>query len=181
MGFLPANTVLGTTDEFKNISYTITYEVTTAGSIGVPGVTTTYPVTLTAIDPNTTINVSGNRILGYYSESFTNNIQYRTINDNFINVQKFEQIKKYDLSEIIYYKADTSRSKDYHYLATANGQTQTYTITVMNNWNTGRDNLISYVNISQYKVHTVTWINRYNATVTWVNNSGLEVNWISKI
>jgi hypothetical protein len=182
MSFLPVNTVLGVTDEFKNVSYTVTYTETTAGIGGLPGVTTTYPVTLTAIDPNDTITVSGNTISGYYSESFVNDIQYRTPEPNhqLVNVQKFNQIDTTQLSQIIYYKADTNLSKNYQYLATANGNTQTYTVTVTNNWNSGRDQLISYANQPQYKLLTVTWINMNNEPIVWVNNSGLQVNWMTK-
>jgi hypothetical protein len=183
MPFLPTNTVLGTTDEFKNISYTVTYEQTSGGVGGSPGTTTTYSVTLTAIDANDTINVTGNTISGYYSESFVHDIQYRTPEPNheFINVEKFEQIDKTKLSELIYYKADIRRSRDYQYLASANGQTQIYTVTVTNNWNTGRDQLISYVNQTQYKLYTITWINMNNEPIVWVNGLNQPMNWISTL
>lgn len=178
MSFLPINTILGTTDEFKNISFTVTYTVT-IGGIG--GTTTSYPVTLTAINPNVTVSVSGNTITGYYSESFVNSIEYRTKDNQFVNVQKFNQIDKTELSEIIHYFANTNKSIDYQYLASANGQTQVYTVTVMNNWNTGRDELLSYVNQTQYKLHTVTWININNEPIVWIDNSGKQLNWINTL
>jgi len=189
MAFLPTNTVLGTTDEFKNVSYAITYETTTLGTAGIgglagtPTVTTTQTVTLTAIDPNDTITIAGNKITGYYSESFQNAIEYRTPDEQLVDVQKFNQIDKTNNEHLIYYKADVNKTRDYHYLATASGgATQVYTVTVMNNWNTGRDEMLSYIDPpTQYKLHTVTWINMNNEPIVWVNNLNQPINWINKL
>jgi hypothetical protein len=189
MAFLPTNTVLGTTDEFKNVSFIITYETTTLGTagigglVGTPTVVATQTVTVTALDSNNTITTAGNTITGYYSESFQNAIEYRTPDDKFVDVQKFKQIDKTNLSEMIYYKADPSKTRTYRYLARASGgDTQIYTVIVKNNWNTGRNEMLSYINPpTQYKLHTVTWINMNNKPIVWVNNLNQPINWINKL
>ncbi len=80
MPFEPATTLLNTLDEFKNLSHTITY-IGYIGSVG-----TSYPVTITALDDNDTINVSGNTISGFYSNSFDDFIHYRNKDDTFTTV-----------------------------------------------------------------------------------------------
>jgi hypothetical protein len=156
----PLSTVLNTVNEFQNLNHTITYSET------VGFVTTDYPVTITAVSSYTTeirdkdnnitagtgskviptLNISGNTITGYYSEAFDNEIQYRDNDDSISTVNRFSDINKTNLSELIYCLADTTNRKTFSYIATAsNGATQTYTINVDNDWNTERDEILRYI------------------------------------
>lgn len=137
MPFLPANTVLAQTDELKNVSYAITF----TDALGV-----SYPVTITPINTNTTINISGNTINGYFSDSFYNEIYYRNKDHTFTTVNKFSEINENTISELIYYKADTTTDVTYSYIASANGQSKTYDVVVTNNWDIGRNELLSFIN-----------------------------------
>lgn len=102
----------------------------------------TNPSTIT-ITNGTTASISG-----YYFDSFTNELQYRTPEDTFVTKEKFEQIDTAKLSEMIYYKADTSRTKVFTYDLTAGGDTVTYTITVQNDWTSGKNSLQEYVGLA---------------------------------
>jgi hypothetical protein len=164
-GFSPTETVLTTTDEFKNVRFSITYKDTLGVSI---------PVTVTAIDPNSTINVSGNSISGYYSNSFPDTtIEYRTQQDTFVTVNNFDEIGQ-DVYGVYYYRADRTVSRTYSYIATADGNTKIYTVIVLNNWDYGKNTLVRYIN-PNYK--TVTWVNIDGTEVKWINNQNKEVSW----
>lgn len=168
-GFVPSNSNLNQLDEFTNLSHTITY----TDLLGV-----SYPVTITVVDPNPTVTVSGATISGYYTESFTNDIQYKTLPTTFTNVEKFSEIDLSKFDELIYYKADTTPYKDYTYIASANGESKTYTVTVTNNWTNGRDELLRYMKLSStYTVTSIVWINSTGTSVTWENSSGSTVDW----
>jgi hypothetical protein len=140
-----------------------------------------FPVTVTAVDTNQTVNVSGATISGYYSDSFVNDIQYRTPQDTFVNVPKWDEINLQELDELIYYKADTTPFKEYTYIATANGESKTYVVTVTNNWTPGRDELLRYVGITKGEqvVSAITWINSSATPVTWVNSAATTINWVN--
>ena len=174
MPFEPLATNLNTLDEFVNLSHVITY----TGYIG--SIATSYPVTITALDENTTINVAGNNISGYYSDAFDNTIDYRNKDDSFTTVNKFGQINEETLYGIHHYNADENRTKVYSYLAEANAEQQVYTVTVTNNWSNGRNQLLKYSNPSAYESITVTWLDN-NLAVTWINNSGNTVVWENNI
>jgi hypothetical protein len=171
-GFLPSSTNLNQLDELVNLSHTITYTSLLGGS---------FPVTVTAVDTNQTVNVSGATISGYYSDSFVNDIQYRTPQDTFVNVPKWDEINLQELDELIYYKADTTPFKEYTYIATANGESKTYVVTVTNNWTPGRDELLRYVGITKGEqvVSAITWINSSATPVTWVNSAATTINWVN--
>lgn len=169
-GFLPANNILGQTDENRNVNYTITY----TDALGV-----SYPVTLTAATPNNTIVVNGNNISGYYSESFYDVIYYRNKDDTFTTVNKFSEIDKTKISELIHYFADTTTDITYRYVASANGESKIYEVVVTNNWNAGRDNLLKYVNNEQFDISTLSWLNTGNTPLNWVNNYNNRLEWIN--
>lgn len=171
-GFVPSTTNLNQLDEMVNLTHTITY----TDLLGV-----SYPVTVTAVDTNATVTVSGATISGYYTDSFTNDIQYRTPTDTFVNVSKWNDINLLELDELVYYKADTTAYKEYSYVATANGESKTYVVTVTNNWTPGRDELLRYVGITKGEqvVSSITWINNTGTSVTWANTSGTTVDWIN--
>lgn len=174
MAFIPATTQLNTLNEFKNLSHTITY----VESLGAA-----YPVTITTAMPNITVTISGNTISGYYSESFEDEISYRTVDDRFVTVNKWQDIvyaiAAGSLSEIYLYRADTRSRIVYSYLATAaNGATQTYTINVDNDWTPGRNQLIKYTNLTRYQQEIlVEWININTDKIPWVNQVMATVDW----
>ena len=178
MPWEPETTNLNTLDEFKNLSHTIRYYE----MFGIaPALSQTYyPVTIQAVDENSTINVSGDTISGFYSDAFDNEIHYRNKDDTFTTVTKFEQIdtdKNYD--GVYHYDADINRTKIFNYIATSNGQTKNYTITVTNNWTNGRNQLVKFNNPSAYQEtvciwnNGVPWVNTDGQTITWENNTWL--------
>lgn len=172
MPFEPLVTNLNTLDEFKNLSHTITY----TGYIG--SVATSYPVTITPVDNNTTINVSSNNISGYYSDAFDNEIHYRNKDDTFTTVTKFEQIDTENNYDGIYhYDANMNRTKVFNYIATANSETKNYTITVTNNWTNGRNQLLKYNNPSAYQEISCSWINNSGVSIPWQNTNGETITW----
>ena len=182
MPFYPSVDTLTTVNELKNISYTITY-VDTSGATGATGAGTALPVTITTTQPNGTVVLSGNTITGYYSGTFDNQIKYRTVDDNFITVTKWQDIAyaiaNQTLSELYYYKADTTTRIIYQYTATApNGDTHTYSINVDNDWQFGRNELIKYTNFTRYQqTILVEWINNNIGKVSWLNNVIEVIDW----
>lgn len=168
MPWTPASTLLLTTDELKNFSKSISYTT----ELGI-----SEPVTITALDTNDTVNVSGNKISGYFSDSFLNSqIQYRTVDDTFVNVSKFTEINTAELSELIYFKPDPAISETYSYLATSTTASQTYTILVTNNWSVGRYSMLKYIGLNL--AVSISWINTSGNIVGWTNSSGQTIDWI---
>jgi hypothetical protein len=186
MPFFPSSTTLNTLNEFKNLSHSITY-TDTSGASGATGFGTSYPVTVTTAMPNDTIIVSGNTISGYYSDSFDNEISYRTFDHRLITVNKWEDIviaiADGILADVYYYKADTTTRIVYSYLATAsNGATQTYTINVDNDWTSGRNQVIKFTNLTKYQQEIlVLWINNNSDKVAWANNILDIIDWENNV
>jgi len=186
MAFSPSSTVLNTLYELKNLSHTITY-TDTSGATGATGFGTPYTVTVTTSMPNHTVTVSGNTISGYYSDSFDNEISYRTVDHNFVTVNKWSDIviaiADGILADVYYYKADTRTRIVYSYLATAsNGATQTYTINVDNDWTSGRNQLIKFTNLTKYQQEIlVLWINNNSDKVAWANNILDIIDWENNV
>jgi hypothetical protein len=159
--FYPTNTLLGTVLEYENFNFPIYYEEeTTSGTSiesGGTGVTTTvtrYPVSITFNEenPTTITKTDGDpaSISGYYYDAFDNSLQYRTPQDTFVTVNKFEEINQNALSEMVYYLADQRRTIDYTYTAKAMDGTTVkainiYTIKVQNDWTNGKNTLQTYV------------------------------------
>ena len=145
MAFTPELADLGTVYENANFSYTITYETA-------PPQATLLTVVITPLETNpSTIIISGGTISGYYHDSFDETITYRTKQDTFITVPKFEQIDLSILSEMVSFKASLVHYKYFTYRADAintNGSvaaSQVYTITVSNDWTVGKNHLQEYV------------------------------------
>lgn len=180
MPFFPESSTLNTVNELVNLSHTITYSETVGIGGGV-----SYPVTITTTMPNSTINISGNTISGYYSDSFDNDIYYRTVNDQFVMVDKWQDINDVitsgSLSELYHYIADTRSRIVYSYTATANGNTKVYTINVDNDWTPGRDELLKYTNPSKYIDISITWINNNNGSITWINGASETLTWVNNV
>jgi hypothetical protein len=151
--FYPTVTQLGTVTENQSLNFEIYYEEENILTL----TTTRYPVTIVANETNpSTISLQSlvspirASISGYYFDSFTNSIQYRTPTDTFVTVPKFEQIDITKLSEMVSYDADTNRTKNYTYTATARDGLivkgiNIYTITVQNDWTNGKNSLQTYV------------------------------------
>ncbi len=151
MAFTPTETELGIVLENVNFSHTITY-FTEEEPIE------QLDVQITALESNpSSISIDGDTISGYYFDSFNNTITYRTPDGSFPVVQKFEQIDRDRLYEMVSYKASLQRTKVFSYRADAidnrvgsptNGQviaTQTYTKTVQNDWTNGKNSLQTFV------------------------------------
>lgn len=145
MAFTPESSALGTVYENTNFSYTITYDTG-------PPQSTPLTVVITPLETNPdTIVITGGTISGYYHDSFDDTITYRTKQDTFITVPKFEQIDLGILSEMVSFKASLVHYKYFTYRADAintNGSvafSQVYTITVSNDWTVGKNNLQQYV------------------------------------
>lgn len=188
--FTPSDTNLGTYLELADVSETITY---------VDEFDAAQEVTITAQETNPVAIIITNgetaTITGKYSDVFDNNIQYRTPSNTFVDVKKFTEIDVDNLSEIVFYRPDTTTSTIYTYIAEANSETKTYTITVDNDWTAGKNNLLEYlgrqigapepiinpdpplVSESQGVILGLQWLNNSGETVRWVNSSGQEVYW----
>jgi hypothetical protein len=147
MAWTPSTTALGSTDENVNISYTPTYIDDSVDPItGLPG-TTALPVTISATETHPTITV-GSSISGYYADSFDYGITYKNTSKQIVNTTKFSYIN--NPYEIISYSPNMSASKIFTYTATAKSgstvvSTQTYQVTVNNNWDTGKTRLKSAI------------------------------------
>jgi hypothetical protein len=151
--FFPSITQLGTVTENQSLNFEIYYEEEDIITLAL----TRYPVTIVPNQTNpSTILIQSlvspirSRISGYYFDSFTNSIQYRTPTDTFVTVPKFEQIDITKLSEMVSYDADTTFTKNYTYTATARDGLivkgiNIYTITVQNDWTNGKNSLQTYV------------------------------------
>jgi hypothetical protein len=142
--FTPTETNLGTVNEEVNFSFSVTYEVTDEMTME----TVSYPVIITAEEVVSTVLVSGNTIYGYYTDSFNNNIQYLNQGKQLVTTDKFGKVV--NLYEMVKYGADRSRTKIFNYTAKAMDEetvvdSQVYTITVQNDWTTGKNTLQSYV------------------------------------
>lgn len=169
MPFLPLSSTLGTTFEKANVSFKISY---------IDNLNHYHNVTITPVDINTTINVSSNTISGYYSNSFANNEMYYMNRDlTYDTVHRWEDINVRSYLELIYFFADTTNYKYFNYVAEANGESKLYTVKVNNNWNEGKDQLLKFINMTQYDSLVISWINNDADTVLWTNNDNNTVDW----
>jgi hypothetical protein len=197
-GFLPADSNLGSIQEYKGFSHTITYTDT---------LNVSHPVTITVEKPNATVITSGGTIKGHYSFVYNGTIKYRTKDDRFVEVSRWSDIDKAiannTLSEIYFYYADGTRTVlwinnteqtvpwtnifnnevfwnrfDYifGYIATANGESRRYTITVNNNWTVGRDELAKYFQTEEYNNIVLGWTSS-TGTVSFTNSLDEETAW----
>lgn len=148
--FSPVFTELGPTNEYNTFSHVITYE----DSLQVPPVSGT--VVITSLQPSEdpdSIVISGNTISGYFYDSFDKTLKYRTPDNRFITVDKFTDIDKENLSEMISYRPSLDFSRIFSYRADAYVgdsivDTKIYTIEVVQDWTSGMESLKEYVNAS---------------------------------
>lgn len=188
MPWTPADTLLTTTDEQKNLSFSISY-VPEAGTpdpiTGEIPPTTPAIVTVTAVTANPTISVSGATIAGVYSESFAYNVRYIDNQRNDYSVARFNEIDPFKLYELYKYTPNMNTSVTYEYIATARDSitnavlaTQTYSIVVTQNWTTNKNLLKRYIGFNDYfATYVVTLLNSAGEQVSFVNNLGNSVYW----
>jgi hypothetical protein len=189
MAWTPAATLLTTTDENKNLSFSITYET---DSTGVPDpVTGEIPpavpavVTVTAITPNPNIKVVTNTISGFYTEAFAYNVNYIDLQRNDYTVTHFSDIDLSKIHELYKYTPNMNTSVTFEYLATARDSvtnavlaTQTYSIVVTQNWTTNKNLLKRYVNFEDYIAnYVIPLLGSGGVPVSMLNNLGNPVYW----
>jgi|APCry1669189034_1035192.scaffolds.fasta_scaffold03162_2 hypothetical protein len=179
--FSPPNITLTTVGENQNIRHNIVYVEDTTPTYGATGVGVSTggiahrDVVITTTMPNPTIKIKDNTITGYYTDPFDNTISYRTVNDTFVTVSKWQDIAMAIangvLSELYYYKADTRQRIIYKYTASWNGHSKEYQVNVDNDWMAGRNQLIKVTNLTHYqKDLLVQWINNNSDKAPWANN-----------
>lgn len=159
--WVPENTLLGTHAELATFTYTIQYYVpgTEGDPLADPPTSGTedvyYPVRVTAQEVASTVDVTDDTISGYYKGIFNDTLVTRDFNNNFTTLTTltggeggvFDKVNRDTLHEVISFKADTTRSRTFHYLAEAmDGETviasQEYTILAQDrNWTPGKNNL----------------------------------------
>lgn len=182
MPFYPTNANLGTVLELENFFYAITY----TSLMG-----TSYPVTITTNMPNTSVTVTSNTIFGYFSEVFTaNTIVYLSRDRQDISTSSWQTIEtalaNSSILEIYDWSPDPTISKTYYYTAHANNETKEYNIVVLNNWDTGKNNLLYYLDRTR-RLYVpeiggeVRWINSDAEIVIWINNNTTDssVTWVN--
>lgn len=178
MAWSPILNLLATVEEFQNVNATIGY----LGSITGP-----IPVTITAVETNPTITVSGDTISGYYSDAFDNKIYYRPtgedpskddyVEDVYPYVVRWSELPSIPL-QIYHYDADETTSKQFDYIAQADSFQNTYNIVVTNNYSPGRNALLRALQTDTYEQFVkIKWINNTDSVVPWVNSQGQETTW----
>jgi hypothetical protein len=142
--FSPAESVLYGPDqlnELVNFTQTITY---TNDEILYPG--ETWVVSIIPDEVNSTVNITGGTISGYYSSAFDGySITYLNRSNEYKTVPDWSQIA--DAREIVNYTPAMIQYKTFNYTATATSspsnmtETKQYQITVTNNWTVGLNSL----------------------------------------
>lgn len=173
MPFTPTDTLLTSTFELKSFNHYITF---------VDEFNVELPVTITPVTNNSTVIVSGNRIYGKFTDVYPKVIDYRTVDDGFVEVGQFSHINNKELYGIYYYQPDTRTSQTFEYVATANnGNTQTYTIIVENSFTRGRNELLIALGKALPVSTGFRWINHDAEVVIWVNEDGQTVIWDGRV
>ena len=175
--WVPSDTLLGTHAELASFSHTVEYYV--EGTAGDPdadppveaGEPTYYDVRLIPqeTNPNTIIFTAGNpgTISGYYKGIFNDSLTTRAKDGSFTtittlgsNAGVFDAVNRSNTYEVISFKADTTRSKTFTYLAQAYDPlfpntivaSQTYTVLAEDkNWTPGLINLKELVTYASNK------------------------------
>jgi hypothetical protein len=191
MAFYPLPTTLNSVYELENLSHTITYVEDTTSSFGALGVGVStggqsYPVTIVAEQDHDTIIINDNNISGKFVDAFDNTISYRTIDHQLITVNKWEDVAfaivNESFADLYYYAADTRTRIIYNYIASANGQSQTYVINVDNDWSNGRRKVIKYTDLDKYRQEIlIEWINANSDKVDWIKNILEVIDWENNV
>jgi len=177
MLWTPAQSLLTTTDELNNLSYTISY-------VADPLVTTNpVVVTISADKSIPSINISNSTISGYFSESFDYTVKYIDKYKNDYTVTKFSNIDISKLYAIYKYTPNMNSSVTYNYIATAKDSvtndvldTKTYSIVVTQNWTPNKNLLLRYLDFDNYfTTYVVVLLNNSGIAVPLLNNLGNQV------
>jgi hypothetical protein len=143
MAWSPLNTQLYVIDQLNELE-AFTQTITYSDSIGFP--TETWSISITPTEINSTVNISGGTISGYYSSTFDGyTIRYLNTSNKYSTVVDWNNIV--NAKEIIGYHPSMQQTKTFTYTANATSSltntvvTQTYTIVVTNDWTVGRNNL----------------------------------------
>jgi hypothetical protein len=177
MPWTPAQSLLTTTNELTNLSYTISY-------VADPLVTTNpVAVTISADKSIPSIQISNSTISGYFSDSFDYTVKYIDKYKNDYTVTKFSNIDISKLYAIYKYTPNMTSSITHNYIATAKDSvtntvldTKTYSIVVTQNWTTNKNLLLRYLNFDKYfTTYVVVLLNNSGIAVPLLNNLGNQV------
>lgn len=141
--FNPTEENLGDVNEGIAFMFSITYDGVDEFMVPI-----SYPVTITAQEIISGVTISNETISGQYNDSFNNTIQYLNDDKVLTTTDKFNKIS--NLHEMVKYAASQNRTKVFNYTANAMDgmvivDTKTYTITVQNDWTSGKNLLKFYV------------------------------------
>jgi hypothetical protein len=171
----PDNSLLAQTDELTNIFYNIIH-VAPSGERSI--------VTISK-NQQDSLEVSGDIISGYYTDCFEDtNIKFLAKDKTYVDVQKFKEVDLSKLYEVISYEADLTEEKQFSYTAVARDSlgnvldTKEYTITVTNNWTTGKIALQELVRLSKVPSDNLV---RWSNGVIFVNILNQPVIWESSL
>lgn len=177
MAWTPSESVLNTLDENVFFSTSIEY-VDDLTSV-------TYPVTITSSETNTGVNILNNNISGSYLDIFPLYIMYRTPEGELPVVNRFSDINISKLHEMVSYRNTGAQTKVFTYTAEAKDgstviATNVYTITVNNNFDTGKNKLLDYIRYGKTQDQNtsgelVKWLGL--GYVNFANNSSQNVEW----
>ena len=182
MPFLPENATLSTVDEGESFNHFITYTDEFDESSA---------VTIIANDLDSNVLISSNNITGFYDDVFDQSIIYRTLNDSFVTVTKWNDVNLDELYGIYHLIQDGRTTLTKSFTAFANGESKTYNIIVNNSLDYDKQKLAEYVLLQpipepepelppQEEIipgTTVIWNNNLNAIVYWRANSNDLLSW----
>lgn len=167
MPWIPENPILGPIEERDAFSFSISYE----DEFGASG----DPVTITTTTPFTGVTVVDNNISGTYIDAFDQQvIKYRTIQDTFVEVQKWADIDTTELWGVYHFIQDPRDFVDFEFIATSGSETQTYSVRINNSLDYDKRQLAKYVNPAGI---IVTWTNASGQTVSWINSNNETIEW----
>lgn len=147
----PSLTDLGTTTEFQELCFTFTYE--DDPSVPVPQI---YTVTLQKVEVDfqalTTISIIGNSLYGYFANVFKPTLKFATGKQELLQFSNFSDLPQNDVGNLYSYSPDARSLITFSILATAtsttdplNIQTQTYTISLRNDYEAGKNALVYFI------------------------------------
>jgi hypothetical protein len=165
MPWTPTDTLLGTVTEYQNFNFPIQYYTETAGTpdpiTGLPGPTssTYYPVTIVAGSAKDTVVITNGlsaNISGFFKYVFNDTIQYKNKSKTMVTLVgdadkgTWDKLNTNDVYHMTSFKADPSRDLTLSYVATANGESKTYTIRINDpNWTNGQNALKNAIALTE--------------------------------
>lgn len=167
--FTPSNAILGTVNEGQFFDFSIGY----TDDLGI-----IHDVVITTDTPNSSVTVGVGRISGSYTTPFNDVIKFRTPLHGYGEEPALTLVPVSNRPLIYQMMLDQSQMKDYYYTATANGETFTYNIEVLNDWDAKRDLLKEYLQGVPPQVESIRWLNANQLEVTFVNDQGQTITWV---